>query len=116
MVLPSSSTTNFTFPFALVYTKSIDPTLAIITDIASKCLGSQSELTVRYKITIGVRVFFVTISPSISNTLSFTCPISTNDLEVRLLVTFYLPPFNLTTFYFEQSLLKSLGVNVGSGS
>ncbi|KAF8478426.1 hypothetical protein DFH94DRAFT_55927 [Russula ochroleuca] len=110
VVLPSSSTTNFTFPFALVYTTSIDPTFAIITDIAEKCNSSQSDLTIRYKITIGVRIFFVTISPSISNTLSFTCPISESDLQVRLLIP-SISSFNLTIFCFEQSLLKSLGVN-----
>jgi hypothetical protein len=80
--LPSGSTTNFTFPFALVYTESIDPNLSILRDIASKCIGSsKADLTVHYKLTVGVRVFFVTISPTISNSLSFTCPIDASVLE-----------------------------------
>jgi hypothetical protein len=82
VVLPSGSTTNFTFPFALVYTKSIDPTSTIITDIASKCLGKPpSDLNIRYKITVGVRVFVVTIAPTISNSLSFACPIDSTSLQ-----------------------------------
>jgi LEA14-like dessication related protein len=85
VVLPSSSTTNFTFPFALVYTKSIDPTSTIITDIASKCLSSPpSDLTINYKITVGVRVFMVTISPTISNSLSFACPIDSASLQALI--------------------------------
>jgi len=98
--LPSGSTTNFTFPFALVYTESIDPNSAIITDIASKCLGSPpSDLTINYKITVGVRVLMVTIAPTISNSLSFACPIDPTTL---------------------QGLIKSLGLSLsdltGSGS
>jgi hypothetical protein len=87
--LPSGSTTNFTFPFALIYTKSIDPSSTIITDIASKCLSSPpSDLTIHYKITVGVRVFVVTIAPTISNSLSFACPIDKTSLEVRLLILY----------------------------
>jgi len=80
--LVSRSTTNFTFPFAIDYTTTIDPSSAIIIDIASKCLGSpQRDLTVNYKIDVAVRVFFITISPSISNPISFTCPLSSSELQ-----------------------------------
>lgn len=80
--LPSHSTTSFTFPFTINYTQSIDPSSAIITDIAAKCLASpQQDLTIKYDLTVGVKVFFVSVSPTISNSISFTCPISTTDLE-----------------------------------
>jgi hypothetical protein len=85
--LPAHSTTTFTFPFTITYTQSIDPSSAIITDIAEKCLG-QTDLTVNYQLTVGVRVFFVSVSPTISNSISFACPISTSDLEVRSFATY----------------------------
>jgi hypothetical protein len=78
--LPAHATTTFTFPFTIYYTESIDPSSAIITDIAEKCLG-QKDLTVKYELTVGVKVFFVSVSPTISNSISFACPISTSDLE-----------------------------------
>jgi hypothetical protein len=82
VALPSGSTTDFNFPFALIYTKSIDPSSAIITDIASKCLASPpADLTVHYKIKVGVKVFVVTIAPTISNSLSFACPIDKGSLQ-----------------------------------
>lgn len=95
--LPSHSTTNFTFPFLFDYTTSIDPSFAIIKDIAEKCLSSpQSDLTIKYVLTVGVKVFFVSVSPTITNSVSFTCPISTSDIE---------------------DLLKQLGLNnIASGS
>ncbi|KAI0273336.1 hypothetical protein BC834DRAFT_853384 [Gloeopeniophorella convolvens] len=95
--LPAHSNTNFTFPFSIDYTESIDPNNAIITDIASRCLGSpQGDLRVNYKLKVGIHVFFLTISPTISNSLSFACPISSSDIE---------------------DLLKQLGIgSTGSGT
>ena len=114
MKLPSDSTTNFTFPFALVYTESIDPSFAIITDIASKCLGSpQTDLTIHYKLTVGVRVFFVTISPTISNSLSFSCPIDANDLEVRSFVPSIIRFKFDNLFALNRVLLKVLALTSG---
>ncbi|KAI9508286.1 hypothetical protein F5148DRAFT_1356321 [Russula earlei] len=95
--LPAHANTNFTFPFTLDYTTSIDPSFAIISDLAAKCLPSpQLDLTVRYKISVSVRVFFITISPTISNPISFACPLSATDIE---------------------NLAKQIGLNLpGSGS
>ncbi|KAF8265958.1 hypothetical protein EI94DRAFT_1830941 [Lactarius quietus] len=91
--LPSHSTTNFTFPFLFNYTTSIDPTFAIITDIAEKCLSNpQADLTIKYVLTVGVKVFFVSVSPTITNSVSFACPISQTEIE---------------------ALLKQIGVNIG---
>jgi len=80
--LPAHANTNFTFPFAFDYSRSIDPNSAIITDIASKCLASpQGDLKITYKISVAVRVFFITISPTISNPMTFACPLSATELE-----------------------------------
>lgn len=43
--------TNFTFPFALQYKTADDPSKAVLTDLASKCVGGQ-DLKVNYKITV----------------------------------------------------------------
>jgi len=92
--LPSHSTTNFTFPFLFDYTTSIDPSFSIITDIAEKCLGNpQSDLTIKYVLTVGVKVFFVSVSPTITNSVSFSCPITASEIE---------------------ELLKQLGLNIPS--
>jgi hypothetical protein len=82
--LPSRATTKFTFPFSLDYTESIDPNRLILADLASKCGSNQQDLTVNYKLTVGVKVFFITVSPTISNPISFPCPISASTLEVSL--------------------------------
>ncbi|KAI0306347.1 hypothetical protein B0F90DRAFT_1946470 [Multifurca ochricompacta] len=119
--LPSRSTTKFTFPFSLDYTDTVDPNLSIITDIAERCLGSpQRDLSISYKLTVGVKVFFITVSPTISNKVSFTCPISSSDLEVRLLIISSLSPRLTIFFSLEQNLAKEIGLDlgkiIGSGS
>ncbi|KAI0029381.1 hypothetical protein K488DRAFT_88800 [Vararia minispora EC-137] len=78
--LPSFSNKSFDFPFSLDYTSSIDPQQTIITDIVTKCAAKQ-DLTVRYDLTVGVRVLGVTVSPSVSNNVSFTCPLDTSSLS-----------------------------------
>ncbi|KAJ6597019.1 hypothetical protein DFH09DRAFT_109035 [Mycena vulgaris] len=84
IVLESNAQTNFTFPFAIDYSTSLDPQSKILVDIAQKCgiLGtSTSDLVVQYKITLGVQILFVTISPSISNSFTFACPLSKEDIS-----------------------------------
>lgn len=79
---PSHSNTNFTFPFDIKYTTDIDPSQQIISTIATKCLSNpQQQLTVSYKITLGLRILFITIHPTISNNLSFDCPISADEIQ-----------------------------------
>ncbi|ETW86066.1 hypothetical protein HETIRDRAFT_438587 [Heterobasidion irregulare TC 32-1] len=79
---PSHSNTNFTFPFDIKYTTDIDPSQQIISTIATKCLSNpQQQLTVSYKITLGLRILLVTIHPTISNNLSFDCPISADEIQ-----------------------------------
>ncbi|KAJ6520650.1 hypothetical protein B0H19DRAFT_1204647 [Mycena capillaripes] len=68
VVLSSTAQTNFT---------------AILLDLAEKCgiLGTKTDLRVHYKITLGVQILFVTISPSISNDFVFPCPLDAKDLQ-----------------------------------
>jgi len=83
IVFKSDAQTNFTFPFSIDYSTSIDPKNLILLDLAEKCgiLGTKTDLTVNYKITVGVQILFVTISPSISNTFTFACPLTASDLS-----------------------------------
>jgi len=94
IALTSMATTNFTFPFAIDYQTSLDPNNKILVDLAEKCgiIGTKSNLKVQYKITLGLEIAFVTISPSISNTFTFPCPLTASDL---------------------QGLLGSTGINLG---
>ncbi|KAK0503426.1 hypothetical protein EDD18DRAFT_1137798 [Armillaria luteobubalina] len=79
----SHSETNFTFPFAIEYSQSNDPNNAILLDLLSKCgiLGTKSNLDVNYKITLSVRILMVTVSPVISNSFSFACPLDSSSLS-----------------------------------
>jgi len=83
VVLSSTAQTNFTFPFSIDYSTSLDPKSAILLDLAEKCgiLGTKTDLRVHYKITLGVQILFVTISPSISNDFVFPCPLDAKDLQ-----------------------------------
>jgi LEA14-like dessication related protein len=79
----SHSQTNFTFPFTISYKKSLDPSDQILADIATKCgfiNGNRSQIKVNYKITLGLRIIFITISPVVSNSLSFDCPLSEDQI------------------------------------
>jgi len=80
----SHSETNFTFPFTISYQKSLDPNDKILVDIATKCGfigGSKSPITVDYKISLGLKILFITITPVVSNSLSFACPLSESDIS-----------------------------------
>ncbi|KAJ3522914.1 hypothetical protein NM688_g8804 [Phlebia brevispora] len=75
--------TNFTLPFSLNYTETIDPNFQIISDIANHCgfTGSAaSNINVNYEIHLDFKVLFVPIKPTIKNTASFSCPISESDI------------------------------------
>jgi len=80
----SHSNTSFTFPFDVNYQFSTDPTYAILLDMANKCGvtgGSQSDLKIDYKVTVDIKILLVSISPSISNTFSLSCPFDQSELE-----------------------------------
>lgn len=79
----SHTQTNFTFPFSIIYKQSQDPGNAILTDLATKCgfLGApKTRLKVNYKITLGLRILFVVVSPVINNSFDFDCPLSQQDV------------------------------------
>jgi len=80
----SDTQTNFTFPFSLRYKTSDDPKSAVILDLASKCgVGgnARSDITVDYKITLGIRIALITISPVIRNQFTFPCPLQASDIS-----------------------------------
>ncbi|KAF7294834.1 LEA-2 domain-containing protein [Mycena indigotica] len=82
--IASNKETNFTFPFAIDYKTSSDPSNKILLDIATRCGilgGAKSSLTVRYKIKLGIMFAFIPLSPTISNSFTFTCPLSASDLS-----------------------------------
>ena len=101
VVFHAHSLTNWTFPFAINYTTTLDPDRQILLDLARKCggTGAKSNLSVSYKITLALRILLITVSPTVKNTLNFPCPIKSSDLE---------------------GLIKSTGLNIdgllGSGS
>ncbi|KAJ7510000.1 hypothetical protein B0H11DRAFT_2215833 [Mycena galericulata] len=85
IVISSNAQTNFTFPFSIDYSTALDPDGKILLDLAEKCgvlpNTSKTNLSVNYKITLALQILFVTISPSISNTFSFACPLTASDLD-----------------------------------
>ncbi|KAI0928717.1 hypothetical protein AcW1_005884 [Taiwanofungus camphoratus] len=93
----SHTQTNFTFPMALQYNISADPGFNILIDLAKKCGivpgTSASDVTVNYKITLGIRALFIPIKPVISNSFNFACPLDASDIE---------------------ALLKAAGINLGN--
>jgi len=82
----SRSQTNFTFPIAFSYNSSNDQQGVVLHDLAAKCGidGTKSNLDIDYKISLGIRFLIVTISPVISNSFSFACPISAADVSQLL--------------------------------
>ncbi|KIY43558.1 hypothetical protein FISHEDRAFT_62624 [Fistulina hepatica ATCC 64428] len=79
VVFGSHSDKNFTFPFAIEYDFTTADT-EVLESLASKCgLTGTSE-----DITLGIKVLFITVSPTVSSTFTFACPISTSDLESML--------------------------------
>jgi len=86
IIFPSNSQHNFTFPFDIGYELSADPGNKIIIDLANKCglLGSPSNINVNYKITLALKILFVTVSPVIANSFNFACPLTKDDMETFL--------------------------------
>ncbi|EJD02453.1 uncharacterized protein FOMMEDRAFT_168909 [Fomitiporia mediterranea MF3/22] len=93
IVFKSHTETTFNFPFALQYDLSKDTNQTVLKDLLSKCgfTGTKQNINVNYKITLGLRILFVTVSPAITNSFSFECPSD----EI-------------------QSFLQGAGINLGS--
>ncbi|KAI9571320.1 hypothetical protein HD554DRAFT_161788 [Boletus coccyginus] len=78
----SHSNTNFTFPFSIEYTSTMPSN--VISDVLSKCGivgGVTSDITVNYDITLALNVLFFTVSPTISDSASFKCPLTASDVS-----------------------------------
>lgn len=85
-VFKSNSETMFTFPFTITYNEQDDPNKTVLEDILSRCgiTGQKRDLDINYKITLGIKVFFVTVSPTFSSSFSFECPVDANSLQALL--------------------------------
>ncbi|PFH54190.1 hypothetical protein AMATHDRAFT_53030 [Amanita thiersii Skay4041] len=84
IVFHSNQETNVTFPFAIQYKASDDPQYNVLRDLAQKCgvgNGVQSNINVNYKITLGLRILFITISPVVSNSMNFACPADPQEIQ-----------------------------------
>ncbi|OCF34489.1 hypothetical protein I317_04917 [Kwoniella heveanensis CBS 569] len=75
---------TFDFPFALNYSLAKDPNKVILNDLIKKCGilgGSTQDITVDYDLYLKLKILGVTVSPTISNSASFECPITASDIE-----------------------------------
>jgi len=79
----SNSQTNFTFPFSLNYNTSDSSGTPVLNDIVAKCRASQ-DLTVNYELKLSLRIVIVSISPTISNSFSFVCPLNSSEIDKLL--------------------------------
>ncbi|TFK42404.1 hypothetical protein BDQ12DRAFT_732057 [Crucibulum laeve] len=86
VVFESHSQKNFPFLFAIEYKTSSDPSSKILLDLAQKCgvIGTKSDISVSYKITVGIRILFITVSPVVSNKVSFPCPVDPEALKALM--------------------------------
>ncbi|KXN92233.1 hypothetical protein AN958_08686 [Leucoagaricus sp. SymC.cos] len=83
VVFPANTRTDWTFPFDVQYKTSADPGTRVLSDLVNKCGVNKQNLNINYKITPSLRILFVTISPTISNSFSFPCPIDPGSIPVR---------------------------------
>ncbi|EJD41070.1 hypothetical protein AURDEDRAFT_69275, partial [Auricularia subglabra TFB-10046 SS5] len=77
------SVSNTSFPIAITYDKAIDPTQAVIIDIATRCGllgGSTSNLPIKYTLQLKIKILVATISPKFNGEANFPCP--ANELRV----------------------------------
>lgn len=84
VTFPSHTNKTITFPFTVAYTTTMPSSAQILADLATKCGltgGTKSDITLDYDITLGLRVLFFTVSPTVSNSASFLCPLSSSDLS-----------------------------------
>ncbi|KAF8077847.1 hypothetical protein FPV67DRAFT_1463211 [Lyophyllum atratum] len=86
VVFRANHLTNWTFPFAINYRTTDDPQRLILQDLAGKCGvgGPKSNINVDYRITLGLRILFITVSPVVANSLSFMCPLDPADIAPLL--------------------------------
>ncbi|KAF9246295.1 hypothetical protein BU15DRAFT_70398 [Melanogaster broomeanus] len=80
VTFPSHTNTSFTFPFSIAYTTTMPSSSQIFADLVTKC-DASSDITVDYDVTLGLRILFFTVSPTVSNSASFVCPITSSELS-----------------------------------
>ncbi|KIJ16917.1 hypothetical protein PAXINDRAFT_168354 [Paxillus involutus ATCC 200175] len=84
VTFPSHTNRNLTFPFSIAYTTTLPSSSLILADLLTKCGASGSaktDITVNYDIVLGLRILLFTVSPTVSNSASFLCPLSASDLS-----------------------------------
>ncbi|KAK2466774.1 hypothetical protein APHAL10511_001032 [Amanita phalloides] len=84
IVFNSNQQTNVTFPFSLDYNASKDPNYSVLLDLAQKCgVGgsAQSNIKINYEVTLGLRALFFVVSPAVSDSASFGCPATGQQIE-----------------------------------
>lgn len=64
--IPKNSRTTIRFPFAVNYTTALDPNLAVLRDIATRCGfigGTITQLRINYTIKLALKVVAIRITP-----------------------------------------------------
>ncbi|WWC95829.1 hypothetical protein V866_002696 [Kwoniella sp. B9012] len=73
-----------TFGGGTLYNLNFDPNQVILKDLISKCGisgGTKQDITVDYDLYLKLKILGVTVSPTISNSASFECPITASDIQ-----------------------------------
>ncbi|TIB13771.1 hypothetical protein E3P89_01141 [Wallemia ichthyophaga] len=74
----SENTTNFRYPFHIVYKASYDPNRQVLGGLLDSCgltdPNSKPPIDIQYDLDIDVKALSVNIKQTISNSMSVTCP------------------------------------------
>ncbi|EJU05293.1 hypothetical protein DACRYDRAFT_19845 [Dacryopinax primogenitus] len=80
----SNTATTLAFPITLNYSTTADPSLTLLTGIASSCGyngAQQSNINVDFSITLALKILFAQISPTISSSIGFACPLTQSEVQ-----------------------------------
>ncbi|EIW60382.1 uncharacterized protein TRAVEDRAFT_45632 [Trametes versicolor FP-101664 SS1] len=78
--------TNFTFPVTVAYNATSDPNGAVILDLAKHCglVGSTAtDVSLTVNVKVALKIFDIPISHTITNQVSFACPLSSVGTELE---------------------------------
>lgn len=84
--VPRYSDFNFTYPFAIKYNAVQDTDRTLLHLLVQKCGltgGQPQQLTINYVINLAVKVLFVTVHPTITDSTSFVCPVQSVSITTR---------------------------------
>ncbi|KAI0374856.1 hypothetical protein BV20DRAFT_961061 [Pilatotrama ljubarskyi] len=96
--LKQNEQTNFTFPVTIAYNATSDPSGAVVLDLAKRCGldgSSGSQVSVTVYVDVGLKIFEIPISHTITENVDFSCPLQNVGSEL-------------------QDLLNKLGINLGA--